>query len=212
MLARLRQIPAPTLTACSFSMLMHAGVAIWFGALHLAPPRFSMPTHIDVTLAPEPASHPSPRRAPRPKSAVATPRAPASPATAAKPHAATESAAVGAGDAEPTSAETPPFVASRYDVTTLHNPKPPYPLAARRRSQEGRVILQAHVREDGHCSEVQIKQSSGYELLDASALQTVQRWRFVPAMRGGAIVDSWVEIPIVFRLREDPVAMNEAAS
>jgi protein TonB len=64
------------------------------------------------------------------------------------------------------------------------------------------------VREDGRCGEVEVRQSSGYDLLDASALQTVKNWRFVPASRGGVAVDSWVEVPIVFRLREDPVALN----
>ena len=119
--------------------------------------------------------------------------------------------AVGAaepGDSTTTLEEVTVTGTREKHVSSLHNPKPPYPLAARRRSQEGRVILHAHVREDGAASEVEIKQSSGYDLLDNSALQTVQRWRFVPASRGGVAVDSWVEIPIVFRLREDPVAMN----
>jgi protein TonB len=28
----------------------------------------------------------------------------------------------------------------------------------------------------------------------------VQRWRFMPARRGDAPVESWVDVPIIFRL------------
>ena len=121
---------------------------------------------------------------------------------------------------EPASAQTEPasepdsskseeaLVESRYDVRSLNNPKPPYPLTARRRGMEGSVLLRAYVREDGQCIEVQLKHSSGYDLLDNAALQTVKRWRFVPASRGGTAVASWVEIPVSFQLRNEPVAFN----
>lgn len=93
-----------------------------------------------------------------------------------------------------------PLVEARYNVETLHNPKPPYPLAARRRNQEGRVLLTVLVRADGTCGEARLKKTSGFELLDGSALKTVRQWRFVPARRGNDAVDSWVDVPVVFRL------------
>jgi len=93
-----------------------------------------------------------------------------------------------------------PIVDARHDVTSLNNPKPPYPLSARRRGLEGRVLIAAQVRADGSCAETRVRQSSGYELLDASARDAVRRWRFVPARRGDRPVDSWVEVPIIFRL------------
>ena len=71
-----------------------------------------------------------------------------------------------------------PLVESRYDVAALNNPKPPYPLAARRQGAEGRVVLRAQVLEDGRCTEVHIVRGSGHALLDESALATVRRWRF----------------------------------
>jgi protein TonB len=37
-------------------------------------------------------------------------------------------------------------------------------------------------------------------LLDESALSAVRRWRFVPAQRAGAAIDSWVDVPVSFRL------------
>jgi periplasmic protein TonB len=81
------------------------------------------------------------------------------------------------------------------------NPKPPYPLAARRLGVEGVVMLEVLVRPDGSPAEVHIRTSSGSPLLDDSALETVRsRWRFIPARRGNAAVESRVTFPIRFRL------------
>jgi len=83
------------------------------------------------------------------------------------------------------------------------NPKPPYPLAARRLGQEGRVWLAVVVRPDGRPATVTITQSSGHRLLDETAADTVRsRWRFLPARRDGVPVESTVTFPIRFRLEE----------
>jgi protein TonB len=81
------------------------------------------------------------------------------------------------------------------------NPRPPYPLAARRLGLEGRVLLEVVVRPDGRPGTVRVRESSGHDLLDGSAVQTVrERWRFLPARRGGVPVESTVTVPIRFRL------------
>jgi len=81
------------------------------------------------------------------------------------------------------------------------NPKPPYPLLARRMGVQGVVLLRVHVRTDGSVAEAEIKQSSGSALLDDSALRTVREsWRFMPARLDGVSVESWVEVPIRFIL------------
>jgi protein TonB len=83
------------------------------------------------------------------------------------------------------------------------NPRPPYPLAARRLGLEGRVLLEVVVRPDGSAASVTIRQSSGYGMLDDSAADTVRtRWRFVPARRDGIPVESTVTVPIRFRIRQ----------
>jgi periplasmic protein TonB len=83
------------------------------------------------------------------------------------------------------------------------NPKPPYPLMARRMGVEGMVVLRVFVREDGRVGEVAVSQSSGFKLLDQSALKTVRdRWRFLPARLDGEPVESWVEVPIRFVLKQ----------
>jgi len=83
------------------------------------------------------------------------------------------------------------------------NPKPPYPMLARRRGDQGVVLLRVHVRADGSVVTAEIKQSSGSSLLDDAALQTVREgWRFIPARLNSAPVESWVEVPIRFVLRD----------
>ena len=82
------------------------------------------------------------------------------------------------------------------------NPKPPYPLVARRLGAQGVVVLRVQVCEDGRVAAVELAHSSGFALLDESASRTVrQSWRFVPARLNGAPVASWVEVPIQFVLR-----------
>ena len=92
------------------------------------------------------------------------------------------------------------LVEARSDAASLNNPKPPYPLVARRRRLEGEVLLSVEVLRDGLPGDVRVKRSSGHELLDEAALSTVRRWHFVPARRGTTPVDSTVEVPIRFRL------------
>jgi protein TonB len=83
------------------------------------------------------------------------------------------------------------------------NPKPPYPLVARRLGAQGVVVLRVQVREDGSVATVELARSSGFSLLDESASRTVRdSWRFLPARVDGAPVASWVEVPIRFVLED----------
>ena len=83
------------------------------------------------------------------------------------------------------------------------NPKPPYPLIARRIGAQGEVLLRVLVRQDGSVAAVELAQSSGFWLLDESATRTVrENWRFIPAQHDGIPVESWVEVPIRFVLAD----------
>lgn len=82
------------------------------------------------------------------------------------------------------------------------NPKPPYPEIARRRGYEGTVRLKVEVLASGEVGRIWVKESSGYEVLDRSALKTVQDWRFIPARFGGIPVKSTVIIPVTFQLKD----------
>ncbi|HTW87208.1 MAG TPA: energy transducer TonB [Candidatus Binataceae bacterium] len=82
-------------------------------------------------------------------------------------------------------------------------PAPEYPAEARRMEQQGLVMLRVLVAADGSTKRVEIARSSGFQLLDSVARDTVrERWRFVPAMRDGAAVEGWVMVPIRFALTE----------
>ena len=93
-------------------------------------------------------------------------------------------------------------VGARFDADYLKNPAPPYPPQSRRIGEEGKVILRVFVTADGSAHQVEIKTSSGSDRLDESAQRTVRRWKFIPARRGGNVVESWVLVPIVFKLEQ----------
>ena len=91
----------------------------------------------------------------------------------------------------------PSFVEIAADVA----PAPIYPSNAIRRLQEGRVLLRVLVDEQGRPTEVSVEQSSGFRLLDESALKAVQaHWHFVPARRDGVAVAGYALVPVVFRI------------
>lgn len=94
-----------------------------------------------------------------------------------------------------------PIVAARYDADYLSNPAPVYPPLSRRFGEAGRVVLHVRVSADGLPLSVEIRRSSGFDRLDEAALRAVGRWRFVPARRGDAAVESSVLVPLTFTLR-----------
>ena len=73
---------------------------------------------------------------------------------------------------------------------------------ARMRGYEGMVLLAVEVLTDGRAGEVRIKKSSGYALLDQSALNAVRAWRFEPARKMDIPLVMTVDIPIRFSLSE----------
>ncbi|WP_232756683.1 energy transducer TonB [Thauera phenolivorans] len=89
---------------------------------------------------------------------------------------------------------------ARYDADYLHNPAPAYPAASRRLNEQGTVLLRVRVGRDGRAREIEMLEGSGSPRLDRAASEAVRRWRFVPASEDGAAVDSWLRVPIAFRL------------
>jgi len=87
-----------------------------------------------------------------------------------------------------------------YRADYLNNPRPPYPMVARRMGYHGKVVLNVEVLAEGRAGEVKLHQSCGYDILDNAALQTVKTWRFSPARRFGQPVTQWFLVPIKFSL------------
>jgi protein TonB len=100
----------------------------------------------------------------------------------------------------PAAAES--FSQARFDADYLHNPAPPYPALAKRMGEQGKVVLRVSVTPKGTADSVDIKTSSGSPRLDEAAQKTVRNWKFVPAKRGDTPVQSWVLVPIIFRLEQ----------
>ena len=140
----------------------------------------------------KPVTQPMPKKAPlqdenATRKAVETPKTSATEPTAASRAAGIESA---------------PTVDADYKAAYLNNPKPPYPPVAFKMRIEGTVTVRALVLPDGACGEVLLGRSSGSSLLDDAALETVAKWKFVPAKSQGKEISQWVSIPISFALRK----------
>jgi protein TonB len=169
------------------------------------------PIMVELISAPRVQSQPTPpaeRPRPRPVAKSVQPPAPvpptplmAAPSEASPPAPAPVAAARPAPPpAEPVAAAPAAVVPPVFNAAYLDNPAPAYPALSRRMHEEGRVVLRVLVTATGTAEDVQVGASSGAARLDAAALDTVRRWRFVPAKRGNEAVPAWVLIPISFKL------------
>ena len=87
-----------------------------------------------------------------------------------------------------------------YKIGSINNPHPPYPLIARKKGFEGKLILEVLVNEDGSVKSTSIIESSGYEILDTVSKETVEKWTFIPAKKMGQAVKDNIQVPIKFVL------------
>ena len=89
-----------------------------------------------------------------------------------------------------------------YKIGSINNPHPPYPLIARKKGFEGKLILEVLVNEDGSVKSTSIRESSGYEILDNVSKKTVEKWIFIPAKKMGQAVKDNIQVPIRFVLTD----------
>ncbi|WP_280350074.1 TonB family protein [Pseudomonas sp. BN414] len=148
----------------------------------------------------------------KPRPAPAKPVVPAE-STKAKANTPTEAQAVAASAAPSRPAQaaaaSAPAAASKPVVTEVFSrepsfltpPKPPiYPAQAKRRNQQGLVLVEVRLDDKGLLREIRLLRSSGVESLDRSAMDAVAAWRFRPETQNGQPVPSRVHIPIEFAL------------
>lgn len=159
----------------------------------------------------EPVEPPKPKLAPKPApptqaAKVDTPR-PVNPRPAAKPAApaGTPSSSFGsANDARQAAAGFLPAPAIVWEGKPRfrHPPTPAaYPPRAIELNQQGEALVRVRLDTAGSAVEIVLHRSSGHHSLDRAALAAVRSWHFLPAMRDGRPVPSWVEIPVRFHLR-----------
>ncbi|CAK0768274.1 periplasmic protein TonB [Gammaproteobacteria bacterium] len=87
-------------------------------------------------------------------------------------------------------------------ISYRNNPRPAYPLIAKRLGQEGVSRFLVTVGTDGTPTVIHLKSSSGYPALDSAARETIAHWRFEPARRGSRAYESTAEVPIRFKIME----------
>lgn len=79
--------------------------------------------------------------------------------------------------------------------------QPEYPKRSLRMGHEGVVWLHVLISEDGQRQEIKLHQPSQYALLNQAAIKAVKKWTFDPNVVNGRAVQSWVEIPIEFKIQ-----------
>ncbi len=87
-----------------------------------------------------------------------------------------------------------------FNANYLNNPAPYYPLSAKRKSIQGKVLLNVVVKTDGTAASVNISRSSGHDVLDEAALDAVKQWKFLPARSKGQLIQASVIVPIEFKI------------
>jgi protein TonB len=98
-----------------------------------------------------------------------------------------------------------PTIGASAQPAYRKNPEPIYPPSAKRRGQEGTVLLTVKVTAAGRVAEVKVKSSSGVEALDEAAARAVRRWEFEPARVHSTNVESQVDVPVRFKLVQDSI-------
>lgn len=122
--------------------------------------------------------------------AVAPPPTPAPPAAAA-PKAAPAASAAGSG----------PVSVANLNTNLLSGAPPAYPMGARRKREQGTVVLRLVIGEDGRVVDVTVQRSSGFAALDQAAVGAVRKWRWSPTIRDGRAIPitGLVQIPFVLK-------------
>lgn len=129
-----------------------------------------------------PSTHPAEARANETASLARDPDMPASPAPAAAPASEAKPAEAVVRESAPQMAmATRPISSVKADYGWLAESLrrrlaelKRYPSAARLNGWEGKVVLRAVIRSDGHLSEVKVHRSSGYESLDNAAMEAIR--------------------------------------
>ncbi len=95
---------------------------------------------------------------------------------------------------------------SHLDLKQRPGNRPPqYPLTARRKGYEGRVVLKYYVTADGRVKDIKMLQSSGHPSLDSEALTAIARYRYYKGQEG------WAEHPVDFALKGQAYKMPSKA-
>ena len=222
----MRILPVSAAGCLLWSVGLHAAALLGGGLLFVQKAEFGMElgkNSIEVNLVAAPAEPeplvapqeniPNPEDVPNPEppkpddmlipEPVKLPPVPAVNRTVAKPEDPTQERGDGSSAVpgkDKTTVSSSGGVEREAKPNYLKNPPPRYPQESRRLHQEGRVMLRVAVTAQGRAERVTLEKSSGYALLDDSAIQAVRGWVFHPARIGSMAVASSVDVPVRFKL------------
>ena len=161
-----------------------------------APP-VAAPTPPKPKPRPVPQPLPQPVATPTPEPSTLAPVVPPSPPA---PPAPAEPVVASAPPSPPAPPAPPRIELPSSSADYLNNPRPPYPPLSKRLGEQGKVVVRVFIEVDGTAARAEVRQSSGFERLDQTAVQTVLRWRYVPGKRAGVPEAMWFNVPINFVL------------
>lgn len=140
---------------------------------------------------------PRPLELPQPRQLVAEALSPAEPVAPPSTPREPEPAPPPAPPAKPAG---PVMLSSELAVSCPERTPPSYPAQARRFGEQGKVLLQVILDEEGRVSGAHVASGSGYARLDAAALAAIKTWRCQPARRDGVPVRAVALQPFDFKL------------
>jgi len=203
-------------------LALHGGLLAWLWQQRLLPPPSRLATVMVELLRPAPPQAPPP---PEPVPERERPPEPPKPVTLEPPRRKVQQARqlVAAGPARetdqvvtppPPPEPEPPVVtptpaalpagplrlAGDLALSCPQRTPPSYPQLSRRRGEEGTVVVQVELDEEGRVSEARVARGSGWERLDEAALAAVRQWRCQPARREGRTVRAVALQPFHFKL------------
>ena len=136
--------------------------------------------------------------------ATPTPNAPSvQPIAPPAPYVPTVAVAAVAAPMPPAPPAAPKIVLPSSDAAYLGNPRPYYPPLSNRLREQGVTKISVLVSANGIPTEAYIKESSGFDRLDQSALVSVMKWRYMPGTRDGVPEAMRYTVPVRFALSGD---------
>ena len=100
----------------------------------------------------------------------------------------------------PTPPAPPVLKGAKLDPHFAGSLQPAYPLGMLRLNLEGSVTVRVLVGADGRVKQVEPIKFTEEDFLKATREQAFKKWRFLPATRDGAPVESWREMTVRFQM------------
>jgi len=96
--------------------------------------------------------------------------------------------------------QPPVQLANNLSASCPERTPPEYPLISKRMEEQGRVVLQVALDKEGWVGHIEVRKSSGFQRLDAAAVNAVKSWRCNSALQNGVSVPAVALQPFVFVL------------